>query len=479
MTTTAQEYNRDGDRTAQPAPLAFWDPVSETTYMFEIDPANPKIPVDAIVTVPPLQYTRNATATNVTRDTATAANNRPLPVELIAGDSAGPIDYNAGNASAATQRVVIATDQAPIDVEVTASVLPTGAATETTQLFVAMETSETSTNTLATAASVSSIDGKTPALVGGRVPVASRTQDGAGTAITSTLVGSKQSIDVNIAQDESLAEVVATGTITANGQSVTTGIVNGYGSKSIFVSTGGSGITLNFECSVDGSTWNSLDVLELSNGLVVTSTTTQGGFLVVNNSARYLRARASSYSGGTQTITFYGARATNGPMRVVNTVAANLVTRAGNFPNTVDTNFGTPGANTVRVAAAIGVGLAAVSSTNPVPVTQGVGSAAVQLVGATQRPYFQDFSSSSLSTTYTQIIASLGTAVNRFCATNNSSTAIYISTGAAASEVIQYILMPGENAMNVPLAIAAGVRVAIRTQTGTLSSGQFSLNVFS
>ncbi len=476
MTTTAQEYNRDGDRTAQPAPLAFWDPVSETTYMFEIDPADPKIPVDAIVTVPPLQYTRNATATNVTRDTATAANNRPLPVELMAGDSAGPIDYNAGNASAATQRVVIATDQAPIDVEVTASVLPTGAATEATQLIVATETSETSTNTLATALAVTSIDTKTPALVGGRVPVASRTQDGAGTAITSTLVGSKQSIDVNIAQDESLTEVVATGTITANGQSVTTGIVNGYGSKSIFVSIGGSGITLNFECSVDGSTWNSLDVLELSNGFVVTTTSTQGGFLVVNNSARYLRARASSYGSGTQTITFYGARATNGPMEVVNTVAANLVTRAGNFHNTVDTNFGTPGANTVRVAAVIGVGLSAVSSTNPVPVTSGNGAAAIQLVSASRRPYFQDFSLANLTTSYTQIIASTGSIINRFFATNNSSTAILIATGAAASEVVQYILMPGENAMDVPLQIAASTRISIAAQTGTLTSGQFSFN---
>lgn len=43
----------------------------------------------------------------------------------VLGNSSGQIDYNAGAASAQTPRVVIATDQAPIDVEVTAA-LPAG-----------------------------------------------------------------------------------------------------------------------------------------------------------------------------------------------------------------------------------------------------------------------------------------------------------------------------------------------------------------
>jgi hypothetical protein len=117
-----------------------------------------------------------------------------------------------------------------------------------------------------------------------------------------------------------------------------------------------------------------------------------------------------------------------------------------------------------------------VSSTNPVPVTSGNGAAAIQLVSASRRPYFQDFSLANLTTSYTQIIASTGSIINRFFATNNSSTAILIATGAAASEVVQYILMPGENAMDVPLQIAASTRISIAAQTGTLTSGQFSFN---
>jgi len=142
------------------------------------------------------------------------------------------------------------------------------------------------------------------------------------------------------------------------------------------------------------------------------------------------------------------------------------------------TNFGTPTVASQNVAAMLGVGSTAVSATNPVPVTSGNGTAAVQLVSATQRPYFQDFASGSLTTSYTQIIASTGSVINSFCATNNSSEPIFIGTGAAASEVVQYILMPGENAMNIKIQIATSTRIAIRASVNTLTSGQFSLNAF-
>lgn len=149
-----------------------------------------------------------------------------------------------------------------------------------------------------------------------------------------------------------------------------------------------------------------------------------------------------------------------------------------NLPAVVDTAFGTVGAATPRSASLIGVGTAAVSASNPVPVSS-VGGSSVQLASATVHPYFQDFATSSLTTAYTQVIASLGTTVQAFSATNNSATPIYIATGAAASEVVRYIVMPGENTGRQLLTIASGTRIAIATQGGTESSGKFALNVFS
>lgn len=48
-----------------------------------------------------------------------------------------------------------------------------------------------------------------------------------------------------------------------------------------------------------------------------------------------------------------------------------------NLPTTVDTNYGTPGASTLRSAAMLGVGAAAVSNANPVPVSDAGGSLTV------------------------------------------------------------------------------------------------------
>lgn len=48
-----------------------------------------------------------------------------------------------------------------------------------------------------------------------------------------------------------------------------------------------------------------------------------------------------------------------------------------NLPTTVDTNFGSPGASTVRVAAELGVGGAAVANGNPVPVSDAGGTLSV------------------------------------------------------------------------------------------------------
>ena len=529
MATEARVYNASGDRTSDPATFAFWDPVLQKSFVLELDSTNPLIPVNAVVTVPPLQYTRNAVTTTVTRDTATPANNRPLPVELLAGDALAAIAVGAGNSSATTLRVVVATDQAALPV--------TGPLTnaQLRATSVPVSAQDGNGNILPSATVGAGISGR--ALSTNSVLYGLNIDSGAVEAINT--VG--QSLSVYPLSGNVVQNLVADGgTINTStspepGNTATVGIVI----------AAGSGGTIIPEVSTNGSTYLTLPVVQIGTAsLGVTSAITNTGLYRADITGfKYFRLRLSGTPSVNWAVTL---RTTSMPSssRVIasvsdsvlpvgsstaalqttgNTSVASLDTKAvqqalnygaaagavrvacqpGNAAGVADFALGTTGAQTLRVvannalngvaalanygtpttgsqniAAMLGVGSTAVSATNPVPVSSGNGSAAVQLVSASQRPYFQDFASGSLTTTYTQVIASTPGVINSFCATNNTSEAIFIATGAAASEVVQYILMPGENAMNVKLQMATATRISIRAAVNTLTSGQFSLNVF-
>lgn len=134
--------------------------------------------------------------------------------------------------------------------------------------------------------------------------------------------------------------------------------------------------------------------------------------------------------------------------------------------NELDYDQGTSGPNTLRVSTATG--------SNP-----NVGATPLQITSSSILPYIQDFSSVNLTTTYTQLIASVGLSVSKVEVFNGSGTPIYLSTGAAASEVVQYIIPPGGSSCQLSLRIPVGSRIAIRTHTGTISSGYFIANFFS
>jgi len=53
-------------------------------------------------------FNRNAAKQVPLLDTSTAANNRPFPTVVLAGDGLAPLDLNAGDATATTRRVVLA-----------------------------------------------------------------------------------------------------------------------------------------------------------------------------------------------------------------------------------------------------------------------------------------------------------------------------------------------------------------------------------
>lgn len=427
----------------------------------------------------PLQYTRNGSTATVARDTSTAANNRPLPVQLLVDDASGAIATGIGFSNSSTMRVHVGNaSDIPVSIGTpVTSIITNGSGTPYTSTVQSggktsldVAAYQAGTWTFSTETTLSTFSAK----------FGTQTDSNYGTPSSSTQrVAAMLGVGSAAASTSNPVPVAGTrsnaGTDLASGNNhLTVGGSDGTNLRPLLVSSAGrASVDINSSALPSGAaTETTLAGIRTRQDVVDfgASTTAQRVAAVLGNATGALAYDSGASSAQTQRVVFatrHEAAAT--PVSV----------RLGNGTSFLDTNFGAPSTTTLRVAAELGIGGAAASSTNPVPVSQGVGSAAVQLVSSTQRPYYQDFSTSNLTTSYTQIIASTGSIINRFCATNNSDTPVWIATGAAASEVVQYIVMPGENAMNVPLQIASGTRIAIRSGTSSsITSGVFSLNVF-
>lgn len=77
--------------------------------------------------------------------------------------------------------------------------------------------------------------------------------------------------------------------------------------------------------------------------------------------------------------------------------------------------------------------------------------------------YYHDFSGGSVDTTYTQISASLATAVNEFKVFECSGLLFALATGAAGFEVDFAYIPPGGTSAGIPVSVAAGQRLSFHT----------------
>lgn len=199
---------------------------------------------------------------------------------------------------------------------------------------------------------------------------------------------------------------------------------------------------------------------------------------------------------------------------------------SSNFPTTLDTNYGTPGASTLRTAAMLGMGSTAVSVTNPIfnqpgngtnsftsaaitaaQFTQSTATAvpvganlAVGWDGTTHRELsvsatgglntalgglaIQNFlaldtsSTNITSAAYVQLFASTTAAVSWVSIFNGSGSILELATGGSGSEVVQLVVPPG--GIEARLAIAASTRVAVRRYPAVstdMTSGFFTINL--
>lgn len=465
--TLAKDYVTQGDKVGNVSVLGFYDPVGKRSYVLNGDPNSFAIPVTGTFANGPVQYVRNGTDTEVTQSTGTPANNRPLPISILAGDSLGPVDVGSGNTSSTTLRFRLVNDQ-------TLAITCAACATEATLSAAAATLSNIDSTASAISGLVNNINNNTPNLVSGRVPVdvgASVLPTGAATE--STLSGIKTRTDVvNFGATTSAMRVAAE---MGQGGSAVSAVNPLYTSVTGTVSTdlstvNTSTVTTGYGSGAAAGTQRVSAMLGVGTAAVSTSNP------VPSNVQQIL---------GTNVDLSYGA-AGSGTQRVSAMLGLGSAAVSTSNPvptdtrtvlgTTVDIGNGSSGSGTQRVAAVLNVNGNAVSASNPAFVSQ-AGKTAVQLTSASVLPYFQDFSSANLTTSYTQVVASTSSTITRLQGTNNSGTAIYIATGAAASEVVQYIVMPGET-YDTNVNIASSSRISIRTQTGTLSSGQFSINAF-
>lgn len=93
-----------------------------------------------------------------------------------------------------------------------------------------------------------------------------------------------------------------------------------------------------------------------------------------------------------------------------------------------------------------------------------------------------DTSSTNITTAaWVQLVASLPKACSSVEIFNPSGATLIVSTGAASAEdasIVPYTIVPGGSSILLPLEIAKGSRVSLKSIDQTANSGLFVMNFF-
>lgn len=412
---------------------------------------------------------------------------------------------------------------------VDSSALPTGAATQTTLSTVSTTlgsilldmtngtqvTQVTGTLPLPTGASTSalqtsgnasltSIDGKTPALgqalAAASVPVvlpaaqitaltppttvtvtqatgtnlhavidASALPTGAATETTLAAVNTKTpalgqavkalSVPVTIASDQGAIPVSGavlngvTGTAAAaNADAIPSTDVSSYGTLSVQV-TGTFAGTLTFQGSNDNTTFFSVNYITAASATTVPSqTTTTIGLYSVPVEFRYFRLRMTAFTSGS---------------------AVGLMTALGVGVQDLGARTVIPSGGTITTVSSV---TAVGSITSALPVgSNTIGNVKIAGRATANAPIYNVYSTTPITTSaYVTIVASLATPASFFDVFDSSGQAMIIATGIAGSEVIVAYIPPGGGQLNVN--ITSGVRISFKALTGPATSGYLLFN---
>ena len=253
------------------------------------------------------------------------------------GNATGAADFGAGSATAQTLRVTSSNFPTTLDTNYGT----VGASTLRTAAQIGNATGAANFNFGAVGAQT--------------LQVASQIGNATGAALFGAGTTTAQVLRVVLPTDQTgintFLDKSGTGTISALNQTVTA-ITNGC-STVCFTVEGTLLGSIVVEGTADGTNWT--DVPGISPGGLVSETFADaiGLFDVPCGGLQQVRLQCYAYTSGTATVT-WNAGAGVQLVQVFNSVANNLVVRNSEFPATVDTNFGTVGADTLRTASEIG-----------------------------------------------------------------------------------------------------------------------------
>lgn len=290
------------------------------------------------------------------------------------------------------------------------------------------------------------------------------------------------------------ADSTATGTITSN-QSVSIAL-NGAGTVGIQISGTWVG-SITSEGSVDGTNYSALPCAALTSGGIGSVFTVNNIFQMSVAGLAYIRMRGTTVTSGTATINLISNHSV-GAISVLNSLPSgtNTIGSISNISGTVSlptgaatasnqTTLGSQtskindGTNTATVKAASTAAVAgdtalvvAVSPNNTLSIAAPTGRAKANT------PVVTTYSSTNVtSAAYVQLVASTTSAINMIEIFDSSGVALYFATGAAGSEVNQFVIYPGGNGQ-VPFAIAASTRLSVKAVSTSATSGTGIINLY-
>lgn len=234
------------------------------------------------------------------------------------------------------------------------------------------------------------------------------------------------------------------------------------------------------QVTVDGANWIALSATAITNintnaqAATVTSAAV-GIFEISAPPCAQLRITALGAMTGTAVVTLRSSAATgrvglDSPIpagtAIIGALSANQSTNVAQVNGVAPLmGNGVTGTGSLRVTIASDT----TSNTNPYLVAQAGRTSA-------NTPTFNTNSGANITTSaYLQLVASTTSACKAVEVYNQTSSSIYFATGAAASEVNQFIIPPGGNGL-VSITIAASTRISVKAVDATASTGSLIVN---
>lgn len=126
------------------------------------------------------------------------------------------------------------------------------------------------------------------------------------------------------------------------------------------------------------------------------------------------------------------------------------------------------------------LGQKAMAGSTPVVIASDQSAVPVSVQGNTPQGFIRnDYTATNVTTgAYVQLTAATATALRAIEVFDSSGQSLKIAFGAAGSEVDKFAVLPGGNG-RIPCVIPSGTRLSVKAVSGTASSGELIINLYS